>query len=123
MRLYQCASRRIDPWPERKGGALPFMRAEPRTRTGCCPCGMLADRALFRLCVGRLCDRLCEVLGRLRALHGDATAENETRHAVDTCPLGGLGVLRDALDVILVRQTLARAFGIEAACSGGRKQH
>ena len=84
---------------------------------------MLTGRALFGLSVGRLRNRLREMLGGLRALHGDATAENEIGHAVDARLLGGLGLLRDAFDVIFARQTLAHALGIEAACSGGRKEH
>ena len=66
---------------------------------------MLTGRALLRLSVGRLRNRLCEMLRRLRALHGDATAENETGHAVDARLLGGLGLLRDALDVKSVSET------------------
>jgi len=57
-------------------------------------------------------------------LHGDATAEDEIGHAIDARLLVGLGLPRDALDVILARQALAaRARLSRHACGGGRKEH
>jgi hypothetical protein len=84
---------------------------------------MLTSGSLFDFAGGRLRNRLCEMVRRLRALHGDATAENEIGHAIDARLLGGLGLPRDALDVILARQALAHALDIEASCGGGRKEH
>jgi hypothetical protein len=75
---------------------------------------MLARRAF---------DRLCEMLGRLRTLYGNAITEDEAGHSVDSRFLGGIGVPRDALHVLFAREARAYAVGIEAARGRRRDQH
>ena len=80
-----------------------------------------AESALFgRRAVGVFVrcalDRLREMFGRLRALYGNAAAENEAGHAVDACFLGSIGLSGHAFHVVPTREARAYALGIEAAC-------
>ena len=80
---------------------------------------MLTGRSLLRLSIYGVGDRLREMFGRLRALHGDTPAEDKTRHAVNSGLLGRLGFPRDPLDVVLASEALAHPLGIEVAFSRG----
>src|SRR5262249_8010424 len=60
---------------------------------------------------------------RLRALHGNAAAENEAGHPVDPRVLARVGLPCPALYVVLAREAHAYALGIEAACGRRPDQH
>ena len=56
------------------------------------------------------------MLGSLRALHRDETAEVETGYAIDTRLLRGLGLLLDVLHVLLAGEPLPDDRGVQPAC-------
>jgi hypothetical protein len=59
----------------------------------------------------------------LRARHGKHTAENETRHAVDTGCLGSVRLLCDIVDILLGREQTRNLGTVETDVGGGLRQH
>src|SRR5262249_20005521 len=88
-------------------------RSRPRRRDE----GCLFRRRAVGVFVRRAFDRLREIFGRLRALYGDAAAENEAGHPVDPRVLGRIGLPRHALHVVLAREARACVLGVEAAAA------
>ena len=87
------------------------------------PAGCRSLRGLvLGVCVRGTVDCLSKMFRCLRALHGNAAAEDGARHAIDACLLGGIGLGLRPLDILFAGEAAAHELGIKSAAGRGLNQ-